>query len=83
MGIIPIIYELNSTFDPKYPYMENPNLHLAEEFVLHTRKNLFLTGRAGTGKTTLLQLITRQLNPDRGQILVDGVDIATLSLSDL
>lgn len=40
-------------------------------------------GPSGTGKTTLLQLITRQLNPDRGQVLVDGVDIATLSQSEL
>ena len=40
-------------------------------------------GPSGTGKTTLLQLIARQLVPDRGQILVDGVDIATLSQSGL
>ena len=40
-------------------------------------------GPSGTGKTTLLQLITRQLLPDRGQILVDGVDIATLNQKDL
>ena len=42
-----------------------------------------IMGPSGTGKTTLLQLITRQLTPDRGQIFVDGVDIATLSLSGL
>ena len=40
-------------------------------------------GPSGTGKTTLLQLITRQLDPDRGQILVEGVDIATLGMSEL
>ncbi len=40
-------------------------------------------GPSGTGKTTLLQLITRQLRPDRGQIIVDGTDIATLSQSEL
>jgi phospholipid/cholesterol/gamma-HCH transport system ATP-binding protein len=40
-------------------------------------------GPSGTGKTTLLQLITRQLVPDRGQILVDGTDIATLSTTQL
>ena len=40
-------------------------------------------GPSGTGKTTLLQLITRQLTPDRGQILVDGVDVATLSQAEL
>lgn len=40
-------------------------------------------GPSGTGKTTLLRLIARQLHPDRGQILVDGVDIASLSQSGL
>jgi phospholipid/cholesterol/gamma-HCH transport system ATP-binding protein len=42
-----------------------------------------IMGPSGTGKTTLLQLITRQLHPDRGQVLVDGVDISTLSQSEL
>ena len=42
-----------------------------------------LMGPSGTGKTTLLQLIARQLVPDRGQILIDGVDIATLSQAEL
>ena len=40
-------------------------------------------GPSGTGKTTLLRLITRQLRPDSGKILVDGVDIADLSQSEL
>ncbi len=40
-------------------------------------------GPSGTGKTTLLKLIARQLYPDRGQIIVDGVDIATLSQREL
>jgi len=40
-------------------------------------------GPSGAGKTTLLRLITRQLDPDRGQILIDGVDIATLNQSKL
>ena len=30
-----------------------------------------IMGPSGTGKTTLLRLITRQLIPDRGTILVD------------
>ena len=56
-------------------------------------KNLSLTiergdvtaimGPSGTGKTTLLQLITRQLVPDKGRIVIDGVDIASLSQSGL
>jgi len=42
-----------------------------------------IMGPSGTGKTTLLRLITRQLNPDRGRIIVDGTDIATLNQRDL
>lgn len=33
----------------------NPELRLAEDFVVHTGCSIFLTGRAGTGKTTFLQ----------------------------
>jgi len=32
----------------------NPQLELAFEYVRNTDKNLFLTGRAGSGKTTFL-----------------------------
>ncbi len=42
-----------------------------------------IMGPSGTGKTTLLRLITRQLVPDSGSILIDGVDIATLNQSGL
>lgn len=40
-------------------------------------------GPSGTGKTTLLRLMGGQLRPDRGQILVDGVDIHRLSRTEL
>ena len=42
-----------------------------------------IMGPSGTGKTTLLRLITRQLVPDRGKVLVDGIDIATLNEKEL
>ena len=42
-----------------------------------------IMGPSGTGKTTLLRLITRQLIPERGAIYIDGVDIATLSQAEL
>ncbi|MEM9335591.1 MAG: ABC transporter ATP-binding protein [Pseudomonadota bacterium] len=42
-----------------------------------------IMGPSGTGKTTLLRLITRQLIPHQGQILVDGVDIAKLNTEEL
>lgn len=42
-----------------------------------------LMGPSGTGKTTLLRLITRQLIPQHGTIHIGGVDIATLNLAEL
>ena len=42
-----------------------------------------IMGPSGTGKTTLLRLITRQLLPDSGVILIDGVDIGTLNKAEL
>ena len=42
-----------------------------------------IMGPSGTGKTTLLSLITRQLRPDRGSILVDGIDVSALNQRDL
>ena len=42
----------------------NEKLELAHQFVLHTNRNVFLTGRAGTGKTTFLHQV-KQLNARR------------------
>jgi phospholipid/cholesterol/gamma-HCH transport system ATP-binding protein len=42
-----------------------------------------IMGPSGTGKTTLLKLIARQLIPDHGLIMVDGMDVAQLSRSEL
>ena len=42
-----------------------------------------IMGPSGTGKTTLLRLITRQLVPDSGSICIDGVDISTLNQAGL
>jgi osmoprotectant transport system ATP-binding protein len=37
-----------------------------------------LLGPSGSGKTTLLKLINRLYEPDRGRILLDGVDVRTM-----
>ena len=43
----------NSTTHPT-PSDDNPELSLARDYILSTGRHLFLTGRAGTGKTTFL-----------------------------
>jgi ATP-binding cassette subfamily B protein len=42
-----------------------------------------LVGRNGAGKTTLVKLIARLYDPDKGCILLDGVDIKALSIDYL
>jgi len=43
---------------------DNPELQLAWDFVQHTGHNVFLTGKAGTGKTTFLHQL-KQATPKR------------------
>jgi len=42
-----------------------------------------IMGPSGTGKTTLLRLITGQVKPDSGQVLFDGIDVSNLSTREL
>src|ERR1051325_7772312 len=41
-------------------FVSNPQIDLAFEYVRNTDKNIFLTGKAGTGKTTFLHLIKKE-----------------------
>jgi ATP-binding cassette, subfamily B, multidrug efflux pump len=45
--------------------------------------SLAVVGPTGSGKTTLVDLIVRAYDPDRGVVLIDGVDLRQLSLEDL
>jgi ATP-binding cassette, subfamily B, bacterial len=38
-----------------------------------------LVGRSGSGKTTLLALLQRQYDPAGGRVLIEGMDVASLS----
>jgi len=42
-----------------------------------------LMGPSGTGKTTLLRIIGGQIRPDSGRVIVDGLDVPTLSRNEL
>ena len=40
---------------------------------------VFLVGPSGAGKSTFIKLFSRELEPDSGKIIIDGVDITQLS----
>jgi ATP-binding cassette subfamily B protein len=46
-------------------------------------ETIALVGATGAGKSTLVSLIPRFYDPDRGRVLLDGVDIRKLALSDV
>jgi ATP-binding cassette, subfamily B, bacterial MsbA len=46
-------------------------------------QSVAIVGRNGSGKTTLLHLLERFYHAESGRILVDGIDIRTVSLTSL
>ena len=45
---------------------KNPELELAVQFIEKTDRNLFITGKAGTGKTTFLHQIKKEIFKKNG-----------------
>ncbi|MDQ3208948.1 MAG: ABC transporter ATP-binding protein/permease [Gemmatimonadota bacterium] len=52
-------------------------------FRVERGSSLAIVGPTGSGKSTLVDLIVRTYDPDRGAVLIDGVDLRQLSLPDL
>ena len=46
-------------------------------FILPSRRATVLVGSSGSGKTTILRMINRMVEPSSGRILIDGDDVAT------
>ncbi len=57
--------------------MKNKELHLAWEYIARTSTSLFLTGKAGTGKTTFLKTL-RERTPKR-MIIVAPTGVAAIN----
>jgi ATP-binding cassette subfamily B protein len=45
--------------------------------------SLAIVGATGSGKSTLAELLVRIYDPDRGRVMLDGIDVRELALDDL
>lgn len=52
-------------------------------FTINAKDVVAFVGATGAGKTTILSLITRNYDIQKGQILIDGIDIKKIKLSSL
>jgi ATP-binding cassette, subfamily B, multidrug efflux pump len=52
-------------------------------FTASPGQTIALVGHTGAGKTTIVNLLLRFYDPERGRITVDGIDIRELSTADL
>jgi subfamily B ATP-binding cassette protein MsbA len=69
-----------------FRYQRSPSLPWTlEQIDLHCAPGevLALVGPSGGGKTTLVSLLPRFWDADRGRVLLDGIDVRNLHLSEL
>ena len=52
-------------------------------FKVPAGKNVAIVGSTGSGKSTIMRLLYRFYEIDKGQILIDGMDIAKMRIKDL
>lgn len=69
----------NVTFSyvPGFPVLQNVSLHA------QPGQRIALVGPTGAGKTTIVNLLSRFYDPDRGAIRIDGIDIREVTRQSL
>ena len=68
-----------------YPNGSGPNPTVLENlsFAAKPGEAIALVGASGAGKTTLINLLTRFYDPQQGRILIDDIDIKTVTAQSL
>ncbi|HEY8444506.1 MAG TPA: ABC transporter ATP-binding protein [Bacilli bacterium] len=66
-----------------FSYVPNEWVLKDVSFKIKADSSVAFVGATGSGKTTILSLIVRNYDIDKGQILIDGIDIKKIKISSL
>jgi len=66
-----------------FKYVEDEWVLKDVSFTINAKDVVAFVGATGSGKTTILSLITRNYDIQKGQILIDGIDIKKIKISSL
>jgi len=69
--------------DIDFSYVEGEKVLKNLNLSVKAGQKVAIVGATGSGKTTIVNLLTRFYEPDSGTITVDGVDIRTIPKADL
>ena len=69
--------------DVRFAYSEGETILDGVSFVFEAGKTTAIVGPSGAGKSTLISLLPRFYDPTGGQILIDGLDITTVTKQSL
>ena len=77
-------FEGKIEFSHVYFAYEKDNWILKDvSFVIYPKQTAAFVGATGSGKTTILNLIVRNFEPQKGHIYIDDIDIKDISISSL
>ncbi len=66
-----------------FAYIEDEWILKDVSFVVNAKESVAFVGATGAGKTTILALITRNYDIQKGQIFIDGIEIRKIKKSHL
>nr|YP_009531140.1 ATPase [Paulinella micropora]AXY63829.1 ATPase [Paulinella micropora] len=69
--------------DVSFSYRQDEPILRALSFRVPIGKHVAIVGPTGSGKSTIIRLLCRLYEPQKGKILLDGIDIRALPLSVL
>lgn len=69
--------------DIDFSYVEGEKVLKGLNLSVKAGQKVAIVGATGSGKTTIVNLLTRFYEPDSGSITVDGIDITTIPKADL